>query len=727
MPRPRALTATSSGVRWNTSSGHVERPARRQSASRLQRRVTQYGERRIDREEDVVVAQSVHALRGGQQAIELRDPRGVGSCARALSATRARASACASAASTDPAWRAASMSTLRSCGDSASVGFGDFDVERPAAEVALELLEGVGTLGALRVAMRPTRRAHDPALTRRRRARRADRASPPASSRSANGRSRRAGRCRAHTASRAGNAARRSSMRRCRRDCAAGPPAERRRVRRGRTSWKARMRVRGFIASASASAAAGPLIRKKMQREGLLPSKPVKPRPGRPSGARPAPGGAPAPGARFRRRSGLARSPPSTHRLSGRRIEFCSAPPLPRWRRNRLSTIAPRIWGRGQGLARGGREDGRRQIMRKDIFFDGSPSARRWPLAGCETISPMANSPRVAEVEDDPAGSQAINIAFPVRGRHPQSERSRRPTIRAAPPMRAPAAIARRSPISTRRSSSIPISPPLTPTAASPIARPIATTRRWRISPAPSRSIPTMARPISPAPTCCACRTTSSPPSRISTRRSGSIRKTRRPSMRAACSISARTSISSRFPISTRRSIAIPYAAAPYQARGQSLIATSQFEKAVEDFNAALNVDNRNGDAWAGRGLAYERLGKRQEASESYQRALTADPGNAMARAGNSRLGGGFVPRLIGRSPRAVASRRLAPILAPARRPASPSRPGQAAPAQPARIPQTPSPVSSRSFGRSPRRRRLARNLRRSFLRADARSRRSSP
>ena len=36
-----------------------------------------------------------------------------------------------------------------------------------------------------------------------------------------------------------------------------------------------------------------------------------------------------------------------------------------------------------------------------------------------------------------------------------------------------------------------------------------------------------------------------------------------------------------------------PFAGAPYQARGQSLIALGQYDKAVEDYNAALNVDNR--------------------------------------------------------------------------------------------------------------------------------------
>ena len=47
------------------------------------------------------------------------------------------------------------------------------------------------------------------------------------------------------------------------------------------------------------------------------------------------------------------------------------------------------------------------------------------------------------------------------------------------------------------------------------------------------------------------------------------------------------------------------------EARAQSLLALGKPDKAIEDFNAALNVDNRNADAWAGLGLAYEKQGDR--------------------------------------------------------------------------------------------------------------------
>ena len=84
-----------------------------------------------------------------------------------------------------------------------------------------------------------------------------------------------------------------------------------------------------------------------------------------------------------------------------------------------------------------------------------------------------------------------------------------------------------------------------------------------------------------------------------------------------------------------------PYTAPPYIARGESLNALGKYDSALEDFTAALNVDNRNAAAWAGRGFAFEKQGKKTEASEAYQRALGLDGNNQIARAGSARLGGG--------------------------------------------------------------------------------------
>ena len=80
---------------------------------------------------------------------------------------------------------------------------------------------------------------------------------------------------------------------------------------------------------------------------------------------------------------------------------------------------------------------------------------------------------------------------------------------------------------------------------------------------------------------------------------------------------------------------------APYAARGQSLLATGQYQKAVEDFNATLNVDNRQADGWAGRGLAFERLGDTKQAIENYERAAALDSSNKVASEGLSRLRSG--------------------------------------------------------------------------------------
>jgi len=46
------------------------------------------------------------------------------------------------------------------------------------------------------------------------------------------------------------------------------------------------------------------------------------------------------------------------------------------------------------------------------------------------------------------------------------------------------------------------------------------------------------------------------------------------------------------------------------------------------------------GEAW--RGVAYERKGAKQEAIESYQRALSVESGNATAKQGLSRVNGGI-------------------------------------------------------------------------------------
>ena len=69
------------------------------------------------------------------------------------------------------------------------------------------------------------------------------------------------------------------------------------------------------------------------------------------------------------------------------------------------------------------------------------------------------------------------------------------------------------------------------------------------------------------------------------------------------------------------------------------MLAVGKPAKAIEDFNAALNVNNKNGKAWAGLGLAYEKQGDRAKAAENYQRALSLDPQDPVAKQGQQRLG----------------------------------------------------------------------------------------
>jgi len=65
---------------------------------------------------------------------------------------------------------------------------------------------------------------------------------------------------------------------------------------------------------------------------------------------------------------------------------------------------------------------------------------------------------------------------------------------------------------------------------------------------------------------------------------------------------------------------------------------TGKYDAAIEDFNAALNVNAYNSEAWAGLGYCYEQLNNRAKAVESYQRAVQINPGNSAARAALRRL-----------------------------------------------------------------------------------------
>ena len=86
------------------------------------------------------------------------------------------------------------------------------------------------------------------------------------------------------------------------------------------------------------------------------------------------------------------------------------------------------------------------------------------------------------------------------------------------------------------------------------------------------------------------------------------------------------------------RSTAIPSPARPIRRARQSCSPPAKYDAAIDDFNAALNVDSNNADAWAGLGYCYEKLNNRAKAVESYQRALQVNPNLDIARTALIRL-----------------------------------------------------------------------------------------
>ena len=92
-----------------------------------------------------------------------------------------------------------------------------------------------------------------------------------------------------------------------------------------------------------------------------------------------------------------------------------------------------------------------------------------------------------------------------------------------------------------------------------------------------------------------------------------------------------------------------PFVAAPYAARGQSFVATDQFDKAIEDFNAALNVNNQAMPI-PGPGAASPTSARATTAAGDRELPARArlDSGNAVARQGQS---GGGLARASARFP----------------------------------------------------------------------------
>jgi Tfp pilus assembly protein PilF len=63
-------------------------------------------------------------------------------------------------------------------------------------------------------------------------------------------------------------------------------------------------------------------------------------------------------------------------------------------------------------------------------------------------------------------------------------------------------------------------------------------------------------------------------------------------------------------------------------------------KEAAADLDEAAQADPQSAQIWTTRGLAYERLGDKTKAADSYGRAITLRPKDDAARSGLARVGG---------------------------------------------------------------------------------------
>ena len=78
----------------------------------------------------------------------------------------------------------------------------------------------------------------------------------------------------------------------------------------------------------------------------------------------------------------------------------------------------------------------------------------------------------------------------------------------------------------------------------------------------------------------------------------------------------------------------------PLLARATSYTAIGKIREAAGDLDEVVQLMPQNSSAWSQRGAAYEQLGDRAKAAESYSRALSLRPRDDAARSGLSRVGG---------------------------------------------------------------------------------------
>jgi tetratricopeptide (TPR) repeat protein len=63
---------------------------------------------------------------------------------------------------------------------------------------------------------------------------------------------------------------------------------------------------------------------------------------------------------------------------------------------------------------------------------------------------------------------------------------------------------------------------------------------------------------------------------------------------------------------------------------GEDLANDRHYDKALEYFNKAIEINSENDFAWGDRGLMLDRQGRKNEAIESFSRALEIDPSNSI-------------------------------------------------------------------------------------------------
>ena len=63
--------------------------------------------------------------------------------------------------------------------------------------------------------------------------------------------------------------------------------------------------------------------------------------------------------------------------------------------------------------------------------------------------------------------------------------------------------------------------------------------------------------------------------------------------------------------------------------KGLALDKLGRYQEAVDSYEKALKIDPGYVKAWNNKGLALDKLGRYQEAVDSYERALSIDPNDA--------------------------------------------------------------------------------------------------